>query len=93
MGKVPGLSAPSHASVQADRSWRAGLPVRPRDRTVWRDRASTIFSRKMGEVSASWVASQTEPVQAPAAPMAMQAAICRPVMMPPAAAPAPGAGP
>ena len=31
------------------------------------------------------VASQTEPVQTPAAPMAMQAAIWRPFMMPPAA--------
>ncbi len=31
------------------------------------------------------VASHTEPVQAPAAPIAMHAAICRPVMMPPAA--------
>ncbi len=32
-----------------------------------------------------YVVSHTEPVQAPAAPMAMQAAICRPVAMPPAA--------
>ncbi len=36
-------------------------------------------------VSDSTVASHTEPVQTPAAPIAMQAAICRPVMMPPAA--------
>jgi hypothetical protein len=61
------------------------LPVWPRERTVSRERAATIFSRNTGEVSDSTVASQTEPVQTPAAPIAMQAAICRPVMMPPAA--------
>ncbi len=50
-----------------------------------REEAAIIFSRKISVVSDSTVASHTEPVQAPAAPIAMQAAICRPVMMPPAA--------
>ena len=50
-----------------------------------REEAAIIFSRKISVVSDSTVASHTEPVQTPAAPIAMQAAICRPVMMPPAA--------
>jgi hypothetical protein len=41
--------------------------------------------RNTGEVSLSVVASHTDPVQTPAAPIAMQPAICLPVMMPPAA--------
>ena len=52
---------------------------------VPRDPAASIFSFTTGEVSASGVVSHTEPVQAPAAPMAMQAAICLPVTIPPAA--------
>ena len=64
---------------------RVGLPVRHRDRTVSRDRAAIIFSRNISVVSDSLVASHTEPVQTPAAPIAMHAAICLPVMIPPAA--------
>ncbi len=86
IGSAPGLSgARSQASVQTERSCRAGLPVRPFERIASREDAAIIFSRKISVVSASTVASHTEPVQAPAAPIAMQAAICRPVMMPPAA--------
>ena len=59
--------------------------MRPLERTVSRERASIIFSRKISEVSDSCVASHTEPVHTPAAPIAMHAAIWRPVMMPPAA--------
>ena len=44
--------------------------------------AEVIGEGGMGSV---YLASQTDPVQAPAAPIAMQAAICRPVMIPPAA--------
>jgi len=68
---------------------RAQLPRRfagaALERMASREEAAIIFSRKISEVSDSTVASHTEPVQAPAAPIAMQAAICRPVMMPPAA--------
>src|ERR1700712_49474 len=86
IGSAPGLSGPrSHASVHTERNWRAGLPVRPLERTASREEAAIIFSRKISVVSDSTVASHTEPVQAPAAPIAMHAAICRPVMMPPAA--------
>jgi hypothetical protein len=77
--------ARSHASVQTERSCRAGFPVRLLERTASREDAAIIFSRKISLVSDSTVASHTEPVHAPAAPIAMQAAICRPVMMPPAA--------
>src|SRR5712664_3962688 len=86
IGSAPGLSGPrSHASVQTERNWRAGFPVRPLERTASRDEAAIIFSRKISVVSDSTVASHTEPVQTPAAPIAMHAAIWRPVMMPPAA--------
>ena len=44
IGSVPGESAPSHASVHAVRSWRAGLPVIERERTVSRDVAASSFS-------------------------------------------------
>lgn len=64
---------------------REGLPVRPFDRTVSREVAATIFSRNTSEHSLSGVASQTDPVHAPAAPIAIAAAICAPVMIPPAA--------
>jgi hypothetical protein len=82
-----GLGAPSssHASVQAERSWRQNFPVRDFDRIVLRDVAASSFSLTTGDVSASGVVSQTEPVHAPAAPIAMHAAICRPVTIPPAA--------
>src|SRR5690349_21528535 len=85
MGRGDGASSLSHASVQGERSWRDGLPVRERERTVSREDAASIFSLTMGLVSASVVVSQTEPHQAPAAPMAIAAAICPPVVMPPAA--------
>ena len=86
IGSAPGLSGlRSQASVQAERSWRAGLPVRLFTRTASRLEASIIFSRKISVVSLSTVASHTEPVQTPAAPIAMQAAIWAPFMMPPAA--------
>src|SRR6187455_2472971 len=86
IGSAPGLSGPrSHASVHTERSCRAGFPVRPFERIASREDAAIIFSRKISEVSDSTVASHTEPVQAPAAPIAMQAAIWCPVMMPPAA--------
>src|SRR4051794_39140123 len=86
IGSAPGLSGPrSHASVHTERNCRAGFPVRPFERIASREDAAIIFSRKISVVSDSTVASHTEPVQAPAAPIAMHAAICRPVMMPPAA--------
>jgi hypothetical protein len=44
MGSVPGDSGESHASVHAVRSWRAGLPVNARDRTVSVDVAARSFS-------------------------------------------------
>ena len=59
--------------------------MRLRERTVLRECAFSIFSFTVGVVSASAVVSQTEPVHTPAAPIAMQAAIWRPVAMPPAA--------
>ena len=85
IGKGSGASGAYQASVQADCNWRVGLPVRLRERTVLRGPAASIFCFTVGVVSASAVVSQTEPHQAPAAPIAMQAAICRPVAMPPAA--------
>src|ERR1700761_4731517 len=74
IGRAPGLSGlRSQASVQPERSWRAGWRVR-----VWvggapREGASIIFPGKIALVSLSVGASQTEPVQTPAAPIAMQA--------------------
>src|SRR3954471_16226078 len=85
IGSGPGLSGPPHAAVHAERSWREGLPVRPAERTVSREVAASIFCTVYGAVSASSVVSQTDPVQAPAAPRAIAAAIWRPVTMPPAA--------
>src|SRR5262249_58947362 len=83
IGNAPGLSdARSQASVQTERSCRAGFPVRPLERTASREDAAIIFSRKISVVSDSTVARHTEPVQAPAAPIALQAPICRPVMIP-----------
>src|SRR5579864_7549151 len=76
IGSAPGESGlRSQASVQAERSWRAGLPVRVLTLTASRLEASIIFSRKISLVSLSRVASHTEPVHTPAAPIAMQAAI------------------
>ena len=48
-------------------------------------RRARMFSSASGEVFASATVSQIEPVQAPCAPRASPAAICRPVPMPPAA--------
>ena len=75
----------AQASVQADWSCRVGLPVLLLERTVFRAFASNIFFLTVGVVSASGVVNQTEPHHTPAAPIAMQAAICPPVAMPPAA--------
>src|SRR3546814_14609513 len=54
-----GLGAPSasHASVQGERSWREGLPVRLFERTVSRAEAASILSFTNGLVSASAVVS------------------------------------
>ena len=50
-----------------------------------REVAASIFCTVCGAVSASSVVSHTEPVHAPAAPIATAAAICLPVTIPPAA--------
>jgi hypothetical protein len=52
---------------------------------VSRDDAASIFCLMVSLVSASVVVSHTEPHQAPAAPIDIAAAICVPVVMPPAA--------
>ena len=75
----------AHALVQSDTSCREGFPVRPAERIVSRDEAATIFNLVCGAVSASSVVNHTDPVHAPAAPSATEAAICRPVTIPPAA--------
>ena len=75
----------AHALVQSETSCREGFPVRPAERMVSRDEAATILSLVCGAVSASSVVSHTDPVHAPAAPSATDAAICRPVTIPPAA--------
>src|SRR5215831_14139152 len=75
IGSGSGASGDCHASVHAERSWRVYLPVRERERTVWRELAASIFSFTIGLVSASIVVSHTDPVHAPAAPIAMHAAI------------------
>ena len=82
IGSGSGVSARSHASVQAVRSWRAGLPVIDRERTVSRDVAASSFSTAIGFVSASATVSQIEPVHTPCAPSASAAAIWRPVADP-----------
>src|SRR5580704_11554551 len=70
MGSAPGLlGLRSQASVQAERSWRAGLPVRVFTRTASRLEASIIFCRKISDVSLSVVAGHTETIQTPAAPI------------------------
>ncbi len=92
MGSGPGPSFDSHASVQAVRSWRAGLPVMARERTVSVHDAWSRFSTTHGRVSDSATVSQIEPVHAPWAPRAMAAAIWRPRPMPPAARTATSAG-
>jgi hypothetical protein len=74
-----GVSGPTHSSVQAERSWRAGLPVRDRERTVSADVAARNFSLTTGWVSASSVVSHTEPHHTPAAPSDLA-----PAPMPPA---------
>ena len=91
IGSVPGDSGPSQASVHAVRSWRAGFPVRDRERTVSRDVAFKTFSRATGWRSLSVDASQIDPVQAPSAPSASAAATCRPQPIPPAASTGVGA--
>ncbi len=85
IGSGSGAPSACQASVQLDYNWRVGLPVRLRERTVFRDPAVSIFSFTVGMVSASPVVKQTVPFQAPAAPMAIQAALLRPVAIPPAA--------
>ena len=85
IGSGSGVSARSHASVHAVRSWRAGLPVIDRERTVSRELAASRFSNAIGFVSASATVSQIEPVHTPCAPSASAAAIWRPRPMPPAA--------
>ena len=61
-----GVAGSSHSSVRADRSWRAGLPVRDRDRMVSAEVAAN-FLLCTGWVSSS-VVSQTEPHQQRRAP-------------------------
>src|SRR5260370_257750 len=63
----------------------AGFPVRPAERMVSRDVAARNFCPVSGAVSASSVVSHTDPVHAPSAPKAPDAAICLPVTIPPAA--------
>ena len=82
IGNGPGDAADSHSSVHAERSWRAGLPVRLRERSVSDDVAARNFSLTNGWVSASAVVSHTEPHHTPSAPSASAAAICRPVADP-----------
>jgi hypothetical protein len=91
IGSVPGDSGRSHASVHAVRSWRAGLPVIARDRTVSLDFAAMSLSITAGPVFDSATVSQIEPVHTPSAPSAIAAAIWRPVPMPPAASTGTGA--
>src|SRR6478752_10204970 len=78
IGRVPGDSGASHASVHAVRSCRAGLPVKARDRTVSLDVAFNNLSVTTPDDSFSATVSQIEPVHTPAAPRAIAAAICRP---------------
>ena len=85
IGSGSGVSSRSHASVHAVRSWRAGLPVIDRERTVPRELAASRFSTAIGLVSASATVSQIEPVHTPCAPSASAAAIWRPRPIPPAA--------
>ena len=92
IGSVPGDSGASHASVHPVRSWRAGLPVKARERTVSVDVAASSFSVTTAAAgSFSTTVSQIDPVHTPSAPSAMAAAICRPVPMPPAASTGTGA--
>ena len=49
--------------------------MRPAERTVSREDATNIFCTVCGAVSASSVVNHTEPVHAPAAPNATDAAI------------------
>ena len=53
IGRKPGQSARSHASVHSVRSWRAGLPLNARERTVCDDGAASIFSTTSGDMSLS----------------------------------------
>ncbi len=85
MARGVGLPSASQAAVQDDFSCRENLPVRALERIVSPEVAWIIFSLTIGFVSASLVVSHTDPVQAPAAPMAIHAAIWRPVTIPPAA--------
>ena len=50
-----------------------------------RESAWMYFSLIIGDVFASATVNQTDPVQTPSAPIAIAAAICRPVTIPPAA--------
>jgi len=78
----PGDSGPSQASVHAVRSWRAGLPVSARDRTVSRAVAASSFCCRTAGNSCSTVVSQIDPVHAPWAPSASAAASCEHIAIP-----------
>ncbi len=86
-----GLAGSAHSSVHDERSWRAGLPVFARERSVSADVAARNFSLTTGCVSASSVVSHTEPHHTPWAPSASAAATWRPSAMPPAASTGVGA--
>ena len=91
IGSGSGLAGSSHSSVHAVRNWRAGLPVDARERTVSDEVAARNFSFTTGCVSASSVVSHTDPHHTPCAPNAIDAAIWRPLPMPPAASTGVGA--
>ena len=63
------------ASVQGDLSCLEYFPVLLLERTVSLELANSIFSLTIGFVSASDVVSQTDPHQAPDAPIDIAAAI------------------
>jgi hypothetical protein len=83
IGSGSGLPGRSHSSCQALRSWRAGLPVRTRDRTVSHLLAARKFRLTSGGVMSSWLDSPTDPRHTPEVPS--EPAICRPEAIPPAA--------
>ena len=68
IGSGPGDSGASHASVHPVRSWRAGLPVNARDRTVSVEVAASSLSVTTPPWVFSVTVSQIEPVHTPSAP-------------------------
>ena len=60
IGSGPLAPSACQASVQLDCNWRVGLPVRLRERTVFRDPAARIFSFTVGMISALAVVKHTE---------------------------------